>query len=63
MALRPMQSNIIHHIQPDYGMSYGNVDGAMKPVSRIVLGSLVVDVARNCSNRWRDCAPITSIFI
>ena len=41
-----MQSNIIHQTKPDHGMSYGNVDGAMKPVSRIVLGSMVVDFDR-----------------
>jgi aryl-alcohol dehydrogenase-like predicted oxidoreductase len=41
-----MQSNIIHQTKPDHGMSYGNVDGATKQVSRIVLGSMVVDVDR-----------------
>src|ERR1700722_2964759 len=41
-----MQSNTIDERKPDHGMSYGNVDGAMKPVSRIVLGSMVVDFDR-----------------
>jgi hypothetical protein len=39
-----MQSNIIHQTKADHGTSYGKVDGAMKPVSRKVLGSTVVDV-------------------
>ena len=41
-----MQSNNIPETRPDYGMSYGQVDGARKPVSRIVLGSVVLDVDR-----------------
>jgi aryl-alcohol dehydrogenase-like predicted oxidoreductase len=41
-----MQSNIIHETRPDHGMTYGQVDGALMPVSRIVLGSVMVDVDR-----------------
>jgi aryl-alcohol dehydrogenase-like predicted oxidoreductase len=41
-----MQSNIIPLTKPDPRMNYGSVDGATKPVSRIVLGSMVVDFDR-----------------
>lgn len=41
-----MQSNIPHETKPDYQMTYGEVNGAMKPVSRIVLGSVMFDVDR-----------------
>ena len=46
MALSPMQSNNIPETRLDYGMSYGRVVGARKPVSRIVLGSVMFDVDR-----------------
>jgi aryl-alcohol dehydrogenase-like predicted oxidoreductase len=41
-----MPSNITHQTRPDYRMTYGKVNDAMKPVSRIVLGSVMLDVDR-----------------
>ncbi len=39
-----MPANNLPSTRPDYGMPYGQVHGASKPVSRIVLGSVMLDL-------------------
>ena len=41
-----MQSKNLPQTKPDYGMTYGQVGGARKLVSRIVLGSVMLDLDR-----------------
>jgi aryl-alcohol dehydrogenase-like predicted oxidoreductase len=41
-----MPSNNLPETRPDFQMSYGQVDGVMKMISRIVLGSVMLDIDR-----------------